>query len=168
MLRLLLVLFYFSIFKYFILILGSPVFAYLSEKTMSIMRGEDYNVTLAQMAKDSLRGIRLSLRNTVWQAVYLVALILLTLVPVVGWIAPLIALFIECFYYGFSMIDYGCQRIKLSAGSSIHFITHHKGLAIGNGLLFYLMHIFVIAGWILAPAYAVIAATLSLYKVKTT
>ena len=31
------VLFYFSLFKYLILIIGSPVFAYLSEKTEAII-----------------------------------------------------------------------------------------------------------------------------------
>jgi hypothetical protein len=36
-------------------------------------------------------------------------------------------------------------------------------LAIGNGLVFYLMHAIPILGWILAPAYAVVAATISLY-----
>jgi CysZ protein len=42
----------------------------------------------------------------------------------------------------------------------------HKGLAIGNGLMFFLMHLILIVGWVLAPAYAVIAATLSLHKEK--
>jgi len=64
------------------------------------------------------------------------------------------------------MIDYSLERNKLSPAASIDFISHHKGLAIGNGLMFYLMHIVPLIGWVLAPAYAVVAATLSLYKVK--
>ena len=58
------------------------------------------------------------------------------------------------------------KRNKLSPAASIDFIGRHKGLAIGNGLMFYLMHALPLVGWVLAPAYAVIAATLSLYKVK--
>jgi CysZ protein len=46
---------------------------------------------------------------------------------------------------------------------SIYYINNHKGLAIGNGIVFYLMHWLPVIGWILAPAYAVIAATLSVY-----
>ncbi|HMP94645.1 MAG TPA: EI24 domain-containing protein, partial [Phnomibacter sp.] len=38
-LTLLLLLFYFSLFKYVWLIVGSPVFAYLSEKTESLLEG---------------------------------------------------------------------------------------------------------------------------------
>ena len=47
MLRLILVLFYFSIFKYLFLIIGSPLFAYLSEKTSSIIEGRDYPFSFA-------------------------------------------------------------------------------------------------------------------------
>ena len=110
-----------------------------------------------------MRGIKLALRNTLWQTVYIIAVMLLSLVPLVGWAAPLLGLFIECYYYGFSMLDYSAERHKMSAGQSIEFISQHKGLAIGNGMVFYLMHIVPIIGWVLAPAYAVVAATISLY-----
>ena len=166
MLRLILVFFYFSLFKYLFLIIGSPVFAYLSEKTSSIIEGRDFPFSFSQLMKDSWRGIRLALRNTLWQTVYVFTLFLLSLIPLVGWITPLIALFVECYYYGFSMMDYSCERNKLSPSASIDFIGRHKGLAIGNGLMFYLMHGVIIIGWILAPAYAVIAATLSLHRIK--
>jgi len=163
MVRLLMVFFYFSLFKYLFLIVGSPLFAYLSEKTESIMEGKDFPFSWKQLGKDIVRGIRLALRNTLWQSVYTVSLLILSLFPVVGWITPVIILFVECYYYGFSMLDYSCERHKLSPSESIAFIGRHKGLAIGNGIVFYLMHLLPIVGWILAPAYAVVAATISLY-----
>jgi len=166
MLRLILVFFYFSLFKYLFLIIGSPVFAYLSEKTSSIIEGREFPFSFNQLMKDAGRGIQLALRNTAWQTLYAVSLILLSLVPLAGWITPLIALFVECYYYGFSMMDYSCERNQLSSTESIAFISRHKGLAIGNGLIFYLMHGLVIIGWVLAPAYAVVAATLSLHRIK--
>ncbi len=162
MLRLILVLFYFSFFKYLILIIGSPVFAFLSEKTESILEEKEYTFNRALLQKDCLRNIRLALRNCGWQSVYLFALILLSLVPVLGWIIPVIALLMECYYFGFSMFDYSFARAGFSPAQSIGFTGRHKGLAIGNGLLFYLMHVLII----LAPAYAVIAATLSVHKIK--
>ncbi|MGQ0740096.1 MAG: EI24 domain-containing protein [Bacteroidota bacterium] len=163
MLRLVLVLFYFSFFKYLILIIGSPVFAYLSEKTEAIIEGKDYSFNWPSIKKDCVRSIRLDLRNCGWQSVYLLALIVLSLIPVVGWITPVIALLMECYYFGFSMLDYSFARANLTPAQSIHFTGKHKGLAIGNGFLFYVMHILII----LAPAYAVIAATLSVHKMKT-
>ena len=167
-LRIVLVFFYFSLFKYLFLIIGSPVFAYLSEKTESILEGKDFPFDMKQLMKDVVRGVRLALRNTLWQTVYVVSLLLLSLLPLAGWITPVIALFVECYYYGSSMLDYSLERHKLTYAQSINYIGRHKGLAIGNGLMFYLMHGFIIVGWVLAPAYAVVPATLSLHQVKTT
>ena len=164
--QLVLLIFYFSLFKYLFLIVGSPLFAYLSEKTEAIIEGKDFPFSIQQLLKDIIRGIKLALRNTLWQTVYTISIFLLSFIPVIGWITPLIALFIECYYLGFSMIDYSCERNKLSMSQSIRFIGAHKGLAIGNGMIFFMMHVIPFLGWVLAPSYAVIAATLSLYHTK--
>lgn len=163
-LTLLMLLFYFSLFKYIWLIIGSPLFAWLSEKTEALIEGKDFPFSWSQLLKDMWRGIKLALRNTLWQTVYTIAIILLGLIPVVGWAAPVFALLIESYYYGFSMLDYSCERHKLNTTDSIKYISSHKGLAIGNGIVFYLMHWVPVIGWIFAPAYAVVAATISLYS----
>jgi CysZ protein len=159
-------LFYFSLFKYIWLIVGSPVYAYLSEKTDSIIEKKEFEFDAKQFIKDIFRGIRISVRNSLWQSVYMISIILLSLIPVVGWLTPLLALLVECYYYGFSMLDYSFERKKFTASDSIYFTGNHKGLAIGNGAVFYAMHIIPVIGWVLAPAYAVVAATLSLHNIK--
>ncbi len=166
-LNLILLLFYFSLFKYLFLIIGSPLFAYLSEKTEAIIEGKEYPFNFKQLMKDIARGVKLALRNMLWQTVYTVSILILSFIPILGWITPLLALLVECYYLGFSMLDYSCERNKLSTSQSITFIGRHKGLAIGNGMVFYLMHLIPVLGWLLAPSYAVIAATISLYKAKT-
>jgi len=55
----------------------------------------------------------------------------------------------------------------LTPQQSIEFVGKNKGLAIGNGLVFYFMHGLIGIGWVLAPAYAVIAATISINEHKT-
>lgn len=162
MLRLVLVLFYFSLFKYVILIIGSPLFTYLSEKTEAIIDGREHQFVWADIKKDAARGVRLALRNAGWQSVYLLALLLLSLIPFAGWVTPVIALFLESYYFGVSMLDYSLARNEFTLSQSIAFTGRHKGLSIGNGFLFYAMHILLV----LAPAYAVIAATLSVHHVK--
>jgi len=166
-LQLVFLLFYFSLFKYLFLIIGSPLFAYLSEKTEAIMEGRDFPVSFSQLLKDIVRGVKLALRNTLWQTIYTLSILILSFIPLVGWFTPLIALIIECYFLGFAMLDYSCERNKLSATQSIDFISKHKGLAIGNGIVFYLMHTVIFVGWIFAPSYAVIAATISFYKTKS-
>lgn len=165
-LQLVLMLFYFSLFKYLFLIIGSPLFAYLSEKTGAIIEKKEFPFSFKQLFRDIIRGIRLALRNMLWQTVYIISILILSFIPLLGWITPLIALLIECYYLGFSMLDYSCERNKLSASQSISFISRHKGLAIGNGMVFSLIHLLPFLGWVLAPGYAVIAATISLYQTK--
>ena len=165
-LQLVMVLFYFSLFKFLFLVIGSPVFAYLSEKTESIIDGKDFPLNFKQLLRDILRGMRIALRNIVWQSVYLLTILIFSFIPIIGWVAPLIALFVECYYFGFSMLDYSSERNKLSYYQSVAFIGHHKGLAIGNGMVYYLMHLVPVIGWLFAPSYAVIAATLSIINAK--
>ncbi|RYF89789.1 MAG: hypothetical protein EOO03_05185 [Chitinophagaceae bacterium] len=165
-LRLVLLLFYFSLFKFLFLIIGSPVFAYLSEKTESLIEGRDFPFNFAQFFKDIIRGTSIALRNLLWQSLYVFTILLLSFIPIFGWIAPLVALLVECYYFGFSMLDYSSERNKLTAAQSIDFIGRHKGLAIGNGIIFYLMHLMPVIGWLFAPSYAVIAATISLLSAR--
>ena len=156
--------FLFSLFKYLFLILGSPVFSYLSEKTESIIEGKEFVFSKSALFfHDIRRGIRLAIRNCFWQTVYTIFILLLSFIPLVGSIAPVISGLVECYYYGFSMLDYSCERHKLSPSASINFISQRRGLAIGNGLVFYLMHFVPFVGWVLAPSYALVAATISLY-----
>jgi CysZ protein len=165
-LQLVMLLFYFSLFKYLFLIVGSPLFAYLSEKTEAIMEERNFPFSFEQLLSDIARGIKLAFRNALWQTVYTLSILILSFIPLIGWFTPLIALIVECYYLGFAMLDYSSERNKLSASQSIDFIGRHKGLAIGNGIVFFLMHSVIIVGWILAPSYAVIAATISFYKTK--
>jgi CysZ protein len=166
-LQLVLLFVYFSWFKYLFLIIGSPIFAYISERTEAIINGKEYPFDLKQFWKDIIRGTVIAIRNTLWQTVYMISIFILAFIPVIGWATPVLVLFIESYYFGFSMLDYNSERRKLSVAQSIDFIGKHKGLAIGNGMVFYLMHALPIIGWVLAPTYAVIAATLSLHNSKT-
>lgn len=156
----------FSLFKYFFLITGAPLFAYLSEKTEAIIEGNDFPFSVQQLAKDIIRGISIAARNFIWQAVYALAILFASLVPLVGLLTPVLALLVDCYFYGFSMLDYSLERHKKTTAESILYISNHRGLAIGNGMVFYAMHLIPVVGWVLAPAYAVVAATLSMYPLK--
>jgi CysZ protein len=71
-------------------------------------------------------------------------LILLCLFPVAGWIAPVIAVIIECYYYGFCHARLWFGEKRFFSSQIIFYSGKHKGLSIGNGIVFYLMHIVVV------------------------
>ena len=157
---------YFSFFKFFFLIIASPVFAILSEKTEYLIKEQYFFFDVAQMNKDILRNISVSFKNMSSQTIYILGLMFVSFIPLVGWITPLVFIFIDCYYLGFSMLDYSNGRNSLSKVESNDFISHHRGLAIGNGMIFYSLHMVPLIGWVFAPGYAVIAATLSLHQAK--
>ncbi|MFM7671555.1 MAG: EI24 domain-containing protein [Bacteroidota bacterium] len=164
MFQLLLVLIYFSWFKYLVLIVGSPLFTYVSEKTEVLVDGQEHTFQWKEARSDAYRGILLALRNAGWQTVYLLALLFLTFIPVIGWITPLVALVLECYYFGLSMLDYSLARAGQDRNQSLAFVQAHKGLAIGTGVVFFAMHI----AMPFAPVYAILSATLSIESIKRT
>jgi len=160
-LHLMLMLLYFSWFKYLILVAGAPIFVWLMNKTQAFT---GLSPQAPEFTGQMMRGIRVALRNFLWQTFFMMCILFVSLVPVAGWVTPLLAVFVECYYFGYSMMDYTNARRGLSLTQSNQFISRHKGLPIGNGIVFYGMHLPVVAGWLLAPGYATIAASLSLHE----
>jgi CysZ protein len=138
----------------------------LNAKTESIIEKKEYIFNFPQFCKDVFRGISIAFRNMAWQTVYSLSILILSFIPVIGLATVVLAFFVECYYLGFSMLDYSCERRKMSPSRSVAFISRHQGLAIGNGIVFYMMHLFLVVGWVLAPSYAVVASTLSLHDKK--
>jgi CysZ protein len=165
-LDLLLIFICFSFYRFFLMIIGAPVFSFLSEKTEALVNGIDMEFDFGLLLNDVVRGIKVAIRNMGWQLVYMFAFIFVTLIPLIGWVCPLVLIFMDCYYVGFSMLDYSNKRNGITESKSYEMIAHHRGLAIGNGMLFYALHIIPFIGWIFAPSYAVVAATLSLHNAK--
>ena len=72
---------------------------------------------------------------------------------------------IEFFFFGFSMIDYTNERKKMSVKESSSYIYKHKGLAIANGGIFYLMLLVPVVGLLVAPSYGVVAAAIAVHEI---
>ncbi len=154
------------IYKYIVLIVGSPLFAYLSEKTEEIANGTQVPFSLKQLISDVGRGVRLALRNLVKQTGYTGIFTLASFLPIVGFLAPWFIARQDWYYYGFSMLDYSCERHKMGAKESVQFMKRHHVLATINGLVFYALMLIPILGAFIAPCYCSISATLAFIKIK--
>lgn len=161
MINLLVFIFTFSLFRILFQLLCAPLFVYLSRRTHHYADEGSDSFSLKGLWGDVRRIWIVVLRNVVWQTVYFLVLIIISLIPVVGWITPLAGLLAECYYFGFPMIDLACIRKGTPITPAANFISLHKGLAIGNGMVFYILVAIPLAGWIVAPVYAVVAATLT-------
>jgi CysZ protein len=158
--------FYFSIFKFLLLAVASPLYAYISERTEAALTGREYQFSLPVIMKEISRGIALSLRNLVRQTLLTVILLLLSFVPVVGLVSAILIVLLDAYYYGFSMLDYACERKRMGVAESVAFISRNKGLAIGNGLVFYVLFLIPVIGIVIGAPLTAIAATVSLHRQK--
>ena len=166
--RVMLFMVYISIYKYIVLILMSPVMALLSEKVESIISGNSYPFNFWQFLKDVLRGVLLAIRNLILEIIFTILLLLLAVVSVIGMISPLLIFLLASYFYGFSMIDYYHERLKIPSGKSSRIIAKYKFFAASNGAVFLGMLFIPVIGLLVAPSYAVVAATLGMYEIRRT
>lgn len=161
-----LLMFYFAMFKFIFLALFAPFFSYLHLRVAAIQKNEAFVFKLGAYQKLVIRAIRLSLTNFLWQTVYLIPIVIFCSLPVIGWFTPIFTILMECYFYGYAMMDYGLATEEKTRVASAAYVNEHKGLPIGNGLLFYIIHLIPIIGWMTAPFYALIAAHLNTQEVK--
>jgi CysZ protein len=156
-----------KISKYLVLIILSPLFAYLSEVVEEKITGNVYPFVLSRFLQDIWRGIRIALRN------FIIEFALIGLFTLVGFfigpfailIVPILWL-VSAYFYGFSMIDYTCERRRLSVKQGIAFIREHRTLAVANGSLYALLDIVPLIGLMVAPINAVVGATTALLAIE--
>lgn len=159
-------LFYFALFKFIFLILLAPVFSYHHLRIAAIQQNIPYLFDWSEYIKLVLRAIKLNLTNLVWQIVYLIPIILVCTIPIIGWFTPIFTILMEGYFLGYAMLDYGLATENKSRIAAATYVSNHKGLPIANGLVFYLLHLMPIIGWITAPFYALIAAHLNTQEIK--
>ncbi len=155
---------------YIIIMLMSPVFAFLSERTEEILTGNEYPFNGDQMMRDVVRGILIAFRNMFIELGYMIAIFILSFfIPVLGGIiGTIILFFIASYFYGFAFIDYTNERRRLTLKQSVQFIRANKGLAIGNGFIFTLAMFIPMCGTLVAGFVAivsVVAATIATHQI---
>jgi CysZ protein len=151
--------------KYIMLIILSPILALLSERVDEIITGKKYPFDISQFVVDVFRGIGIALRNMFIEFGFILLCLMISWIPVIGWITAIFLYIVSCYFYGFSMIDYTSERRRLSIGKSIAFIRSNKGFAISNGFLYSIMTMIPYVGNMFAPIVSVVAATLGTYEV---
>lgn len=152
---------------YVVIILMSPLMAYLSEKTEKILTGREHHAGLAQMINDILRGITIALRNLVIEILFLLLMFVVSMIPVIGWLGPIVLFFISAYFYGFSFIDYNNERQKLSIRESVLVVRKYKWIAISNGSVFSITLLIPFCGAFVSLFMAIIsvvAAAMAMHK----
>ncbi len=166
---------FFFIFAYYggfvVMIVMSPIFSLLSEKVEKEMLGSaDYPFNMKQLLRDVLRGIGISLRNLIFETFFLIVTVILSFIPVIGWLAPIVMFFISAYFFGFSFMDYTNERRGKTLKLSVTYIKKYKWVAVTNGAIFSLSLMIPYCGMLISTFVAVIsvvAATVSMIMIES-
>ena len=147
---------------YIILVIMSPVLAFISEMTEKKLTGKDYPFSGEKWMRDMLRGILIVLRNLFIEIGILILVFLVSFIPIIGQVVSvfgfIILFVVSAYFYGFSFLDYCMERRNMKVKDSVIFIRKNKGLAISIGGLFGLCLMIPLCGPLLGT-FACIFAT---------
>ncbi len=152
-----------------VMIFMSPVLSAVSEKVEGLYVKREYPFSAAQMLKDVIRGLGISIRNLIIEIIFMILMFTLSFVPILGLITPVIMFFVTAYFIGFSFLDYTNERRKMSVIESIRYVRKHKALAYANGSVFALFSFIPFCGASISAfisIFSVIAATASVYQVE--
>lgn len=128
--------------KYLVVIVLSPLFAYISERVEEFLTENVYPFNFKQTVNDVKRGVRIAFRNILWEYFFLIVVIGLTAFLEGGVKTALffsLPLAIGFFYYGFGFLDYINERRRLNIEQSIYFGRKHRGVAVAIGSVYSLL-----------------------------
>jgi CysZ protein len=148
------------LYKHIIMALSAPFMSPVSEKIEAHLTGVEEHYHRNTTFKDQLwRGIRINFRNLGKELLITLPLLLLKFIPVVNIFSTILLFLVQAYYAGFGNMDYTLER-HFKYKESIQFIGKHRGIAIGNGVVFMLFLLVPIIGWMLVLPLSVTAASL--------
>jgi CysZ protein len=151
--------------KYIVLIVLSPMLAILSERTEELLTGTRFPFSMTQMLSDTFRGVIIAIRNMILELfIVLLFTVLGIFIPIISPLLFLILFIVSAYFYGFSMMDYINERHKLSVREGVNFIRRNRGLAFANGAIFDLLMRIPVVGTTFAPILGCVGATLAVHQ----
>lgn len=147
------------LYKHIVMALSAPFMSPVSEKIEKHLTGKDKeHARITSFKEQLIRGIRISLRNLSREILLTIPILLLGLIPVIGIISTVLLFLVQSYYAGFGNMDYTLER-HFKYRESINFVKKHKGLAVGNGIIFMLFLLVPFIGAILVLPFSVVSAT---------
>lgn len=152
------------------IMLMSPVYTMISEKTDTAITGRTFGATASQTASDIWRAVLISLRNTVKQLLITILCLLLNVIPFVGQILSLVLIFIvNAYYFGYSFMDYTNERYRRNVSESNANVWRYKYLAITIGAV-YALPMYMFCGTFVAAflgGISTVAATVAQIEIES-
>ncbi len=146
------------LYKHIIMALSAPFMSPVSEKIEAYLTGTENHQHRTTSFKEQLwRGIRINVRNLFKELLLTIPILLMSFIPVIGFVSTVLLFLVQAYYAGFGNIDYTLER-HYNYNESIAFVRKNRGHAIGNGIVFMLFLLIPVLGIILVQPLSVTAA----------
>lgn len=149
------------LFKHLVLALSAPFMSPVSErieKHLCAQAGINTVYRKTTNAQQLARGLRLNLRNLIYEFMLVIPLTLLSFIPVLGIVFTVLSFMVQSYFAGFGNLDYTLER-HFNYRDSVRYVRANRGIAIGNGLVFMAMLFIPLVGIILVLPFSVTAAS---------
>lgn len=148
------------LFKHIIMALSAPFMSPVSEKIEAHFTGNvPHTHRNTSFMQQLWRGIKINGRNLIMELLLTIPILLLKFIPVVNIFSTILLFLVQAYYAGFGNIDYTLER-HFQYKESLQFVRNHRGLAIGNGIVFILFLLIPVIGVILVLPLSVTAASI--------
>ncbi|WP_420571402.1 EI24 domain-containing protein [Kordia sp.] len=153
------------IFKHTLMALVSPFMSPISEKVEQYLLGTVHKQNSGLKAQTSAlaRGIRLNFRNLLVEILWIIPFFIFSFIPVIGIVFVFLIFLVQAYYAGFGNMDYTLERY-FPYKKSVEFVRKHRGIAIGNGIVFMLILLIPVVGILIVLPLSVVASTLTTLK----
>lgn len=149
------------LFKHLVLAFSAPFMSPVSErieKHLCKRNGIHTVYRKTTNAQQLARGLRVNLRNLLYEFSIVIPLTILGFIPVIGIVFVSLSFIVQAYYAGFGNMDYTLER-HFNYRDSVNYVKANKGIAIGNGLVFIAMLFIPVIGIILVLPFSVTAAS---------
>lgn len=148
--------------KYMVIILLSPLFAYISERTEEMITGKSFPFSLVQIFKDALRGAGIALRNMLLETLLMIAGGLLSFfLPLLSPVILVSLFLVNSYFMAFNFFDYVAERKKMGVARSVRYMRANMPTLLGFGVAYNLTAWFPLLDWMLAPISAASGAVIA-------
>lgn len=156
---LLIILLGFILYKHIVLAFSAPFMSPVSEKIEAHLLGvERHQHRDTSFSEQLWRGIRINVRNLLMELLLTIPILLIGFIPIIGIFSTVVLFLVQAYYAGFGNMDYTLER-HFKYDESIQFVKQHRGLAIGNGIVFMLFLLIPFIGIIFVLPLSVTAAS---------
>ncbi len=153
-------------YRYLIFLLLEVLIFHFAVRTVEVLSGKDFKLTVSVFVKAQIRMFKLVVFNFAIELIIAALLGIVLGIIGMGWLKAFFMFFVQCFLMGFLVIDNFNEIQGSGIRTSFKRTKKYLGAAIGLGLPIYLIMFVPVIGTIVGPLLGVVASSLLMFELE--